>query len=159
MEQKSLAKWLKWVIAGMALCGLVGYAAIIPSWGADLVAAYPEFSGRYWPWLILLWATGVPCFVALGIGWGIASRVGRGQSFTAENARGLGWIARLAAGDSVAVFAGNVIFLLCDMSHPGVLLLSLLVSFAGVAVAVVAAALSNLTRRAAGLQEQSDLTI
>ena len=45
------------------------------------------------------------------------------------------------------------------MSHPGVTLLSLLVVFVGIAAAVAAAALSRLVKKAAALQEQSDLTI
>jgi hypothetical protein len=45
------------------------------------------------------------------------------------------------------------------MSHPGVTLLSLLIVFAGIAIAVAAAALSHLVHKAAALQEQSDLTI
>ena len=45
------------------------------------------------------------------------------------------------------------------MSHPGVALASLLGVFAGVAVAIAAAALSHLVRKAAELQEQSDYTI
>ena len=61
--------------------------------------------------------------------------------------------------DAGAVLLGNVAYLLLDLSHPGVLLLSLLVVFVGMAVAVIAYALSRLVRKAAGLQEQSDLTI
>ena len=45
------------------------------------------------------------------------------------------------------------------MSHPGVLLFSLAVIFAGIAVAVVSAVLSHLVAKAGDLQEQSDLTI
>ena len=45
------------------------------------------------------------------------------------------------------------------MNHPGVILMLLLVVFAGVAVAVAAAALSHLVKKAAVLQEESDLTI
>lgn len=45
------------------------------------------------------------------------------------------------------------------MSHPGVALFSLLVVFAGVAVAVASAVLSHLVQKAAVLQEQSDFTI
>ena len=49
--------------------------------------------------------------------------------------------------------------LFTNMSHSGVALFSLLIVFAGVAVAVAAAALSHLVQKAAVLQEQSDLTI
>ncbi len=159
MGQKSLSNWLKLVIVGTAICGVIVYAIVFPAYGADLVSRYPEFSDRYWPWLVFLWVTGVPCYAALAIGWRIAERIGRDQSFTSENARGLKWVSWLAAGDAAAFFLGNVILLLLNMSHPGVLLLSLMVAFAGVAVAVAAAALSHLVEKAVGLQEQSDLTI
>ena len=76
-----------------------------------------------------------------------------------ENAKLLALISRLAAGDAVFFFVGNVALWLLDMSHPGVVLLSLLVVFAGVAVSVAAACLSHLVRKAAVLQEQSDYTI
>ena len=46
-----------------------------------------------------------------------------------------------------------------NMNHPGILLLSWLFVFAGVAVAVAAAVLSHLIKKAAALQEQSDWTI
>ena len=159
MEQKSLSKWLKLIIIGMAICGVIVYAVVVPSCGASLRTSYPEFSNRYWPWLIFLWCTGIPCYAALALGWRIAERIGRDRSFTMENAVSLKWIAWLAAGDAAFFFIGNVVLLLLSMSHPGVTLLSLLVAFAGVAIAVAAAALSHLVQKAAGLQEQSDLTI
>lgn len=45
------------------------------------------------------------------------------------------------------------------MSHPSVVLFSLVVVFGGIAVAVAAAVLSHLSKKAALLQEQSDFTI
>lgn len=159
MEQKALSKWLKWVIVGVGICALLVYLFLIPGCGKSLAARYPEFANRYWPWLIFLWATGVPCFAALGLGWKIAASIGMDRSFTLSNARLLKWISYLAAGDSVFFFLGNVALLLCNMSHPGVTLFSLLVVFAGIAVTVAAAALSHLVQKAAALQEQSDLTI
>ena len=159
MKQKSLSRYLKLIVAGMAVCGIVVCALVVPSFGRDLVASYPEFAGRYWPWLLFIWAAAIPCFVALWISWRIAERIGMDRSFTSENARSLRWIAWLAAGDAAAVFVGNAAFLLLGLSHPGVLLLSLLIVFAGIAIAVAAAVLSHLVQKAAGLQEQSDLTI
>ena len=46
-----------------------------------------------------------------------------------------------------------------NMNHPGIVLLAMVVVFAGIAVTVAAASLSHLVSRAADLQEQSDLTI
>ena len=159
MEQKSLARWLKIIILGAGLCGLVIFFVIIPSYGSSLVASYPEFSNRFWPWLIFLWICGIPCYAALVFGWLIASNIGRDRSFTEKNARYFKWISWLAAGDSIFFFVGNIVLLFMNMSHPGVVLLLLLVVFAGVAIAIAAAVMSHQVKKAAALQEQSDLTI
>ena len=159
MEQKTLSRWLKVILVGVGLCGLVVYGAVLPLYGQSLVGQNPDMANRYWPWLIFLWATGVPCYATLVIGWRIAVNIGKDRSFSEDNARHLKRIALLAAGDAVFFFIGNIVLLFANMSHPGVVLGSLLVVFAGVAVSVAAAALSHLVLKAALLQEQSDLTI
>ena len=159
MEQKTLSKWLKLILLGMGICGLAVYLAVVPSFGDSLRSQYPEFAGRYWPWLIFIWVSGIPCYAVLVLGWRIAANIGRDASFSLENARFLRSIAVLAALDAAYVFLGNLAMLFLDMSHPGVVLLSLLVVFAGAAVAVAAGALSHLVQKAALLQEENDLTI
>ena len=159
MEQKTLSKWLKLILLGMGICGLAVYLMVVPSFGDSLCSQYPEFAGRYWPWLIFIWVSGIPCYAVLVLGWRIAANIGRDASFSLENARFLRSIAVLAALDAAYVFLGNLAMLFLDMSHPGVVLLSLLVVFAGAAVAVAAGALSHLVRKAALLQEENDLTI
>ncbi len=159
MKQSTLAKWLKFVLIGVGLCGIVGYAWVIPSFGQMLVQDNPEYAGCYYPWLIFLWVTAIPCYIALVLGWRIASNIGEDRSFSMDNARLLKWIAYLAVGDAGFFFVMNVLYLVLNMSHPGVTLISLIVVFAGIAVSVAAAALSHLVQKAARLQEQSDLTI
>ena len=159
MEQKGLATWLKIILVGVGICGLVVYFVVFPSYGESLVSDYPEFSNRFWPWLIFLWISGIPCYAVLVFGWKIAANIGRDQSFSNANAKYLKWIAWLAAGDGVFFFVGNMVLLFTNMSHPGIALFSLLVVFAGVAVAVASAVLSHLVQKAAVLQEQSDLMI
>ena len=136
MEQKTLSRWLKVILVGVGLCGLVVYGAVLPLYGQSLVGQNPDMANRYWPWLIFLWATGVPCYAALVIGWRIAVNIGKDRSFSEDNARHLKRIALLAAGDAVFFFIGNIVLLFANMSHPGVVLGSLLVVFAGVAVSV-----------------------
>lgn len=159
MEQKALSKWLKLILVGIGSCGLVIYLIVLPSLGKSIVEYYPEFAGRYWPWLVFLWMTGIPCYGVIIFGWKIAFNIGGDRSFTNENAGYLKWIAWLAAGDAFFFFAGNIVLLFTNMSHPGVTLLSFLVVFGGVAVTVASAVLSHLVKKAAVLQEQSDLTI
>ena len=159
MKQESLSKWLKAILIGVGLCGLAVYFGFFPLLGEGIVGQNPEYAFCFWPWLIFLWATGVPCFAALVCAWKIAGNIGRDRSFSMENARLLRLISYLAAGDAALFFLGNAVFLLLNMSHPGVLLASFLVDFAGVAISVAAAVLSHLVRKAADLQEQSELTI
>ncbi|MBR6380759.1 MAG: DUF2975 domain-containing protein [Lachnospiraceae bacterium] len=159
MEQKALARWLKIILIGVGICGLIIYFLLIPGYGAGIASRYPEFAYCYWPWLIFIWISGIPCFGVLVFGWRIAGNIGRDRSFCSENAAALKWVSWLAAGDAGYFFLGNVILLLLSMSHPGIALYSLFVVFAGVAVAVAAGVLSHLVQKAAELQEQSDLTI
>lgn len=159
MKQNTLAKWLKFIIIGVGICGLIVYAFIVPSYGQSLVNQNPELSYCYYPWLIFLWLTGVPCYVVLILAWKIASNIAKDQSFSVSNVKLLKWIAILAAGDSLLFFAVNIIYLFVNMNHPSIVLISFIVVFAGITVSVVSAALSHLVMSAAQLQEQSDLTI
>ncbi len=159
MSQSVLSKWLKLIIVAVGLCGLLVYAWVVPSLGQSVAAEAPEFAYCYRPWLILIWVTAVPCYVILALGWKISKNIGNDRSFSEENAKLLKWIAVLAAADAGFFFVMNIIFLFLNMNHPGIVLMSLIVLVAGVAVSAVAAALSHLVKKAAGLQEQSDLTI
>ena len=159
MEQKGLSRWLKGILAGIAVCGLVVYFLIIPEFGDAIARHYPEYASCYWPWLIFIWSTAIPCYIAFVFGWKIASNIGADKSFSYENAKYLKWIAWLAAADAGYFFAGNILLMFFNMNHPGIILFSLLVVFIGIAIAVAAGALSHLVRKAALLQEQSDLTI
>lgn len=159
MNQSFLSKWLKWIIGIVGLCGLLVCTRVIPSLGKMMLSEYPEFSYCYLPWMILIWVTAVPCYVVLGFGWRIAGNIGRNCSFSLENAKLLKWIAVLAAADAGCFFAMNIVYLFLNMNHPGIVLMSLIVLVIGIPISAVAAALSHLVRKAAELQEQSDLTI
>lgn len=159
MNQTSLAKWLKGIIIATAIVGLGIYGLIIPELGKSLVDKYPEFESYYLPWLLFLLSTGIPCYLVLFQGWGVASNIGRNKSFSMENAKHLKNISMLALIDTVYFFIGNIVLCLLNMNHPGILLGSLLVVVLGLVFCVAAAALSHLIEKAARLQDQSDLTI
>lgn len=160
MKQTSLAKWLKFIILGVGLCGIAVYAFVVPMLGQNVAAMdNGAFAYCYWPWLIFIWVTAVPCYAALVCAWKIAGNIGADQSFSSANAKLLKWISVLAAGDAIFFFVGNIVLLFLNMNHPAIVLLSLLVVFAGVVIAIASAVLSHLVMNAAELQEQSDLTI
>ncbi len=159
MNQLTLSKWLNLIIFVVGLCGLLVYTWIIPSLGQVMVMNYPEFAFSYWPWLILIMITAVPCYIILAFGWKISKNIRHDRSFSAENAKLLKWVAVLAAADTGFFFAMNIVFLLLNMNHPAFVLLSLVVLIIGISISVVSATLSHLVKKATDLQEQSDLTI
>ena len=159
MKQDKLASWLKFIIIGVGLCGLIVYALIVPMFGQAQVLEAPEFAYFYMPWLIFISLTAIPVYIALFFCWKVASNIGNDRSFSMDNARLLKWISWLAAADSAYFFIGNIVLLFMNMSHPGVTLMSLIVVFGGVAITIASAALSHLIVKAADLQEESDLTI
>ncbi len=159
MTQKSLSKWLKGIILGIAACGIIICGFLIPMFGRELALENPEFSHCYYPWLVMLWICAIPCYLVLYRGWKITVEIAGDNSFSYENARHLKHIGVLALADSVYFFVSNLVFLFLNMSHPSVFLVSLFVDFAGVVVAVIAAALSHLVLKAAEIQQENRLTI
>ncbi len=159
MEQKTLSNWLKCILVGLGICGVLIYLVAIPAYGLNLRKLYPEFSGRFWPWLIFILGTGIPCCAVLVLSWKITANIGRDRSFSEENAKFLKWISVLTAADAGYFLAGNILLFFLSMSHPAVVLVSFLIVFACVALSIASAVLSHLVKKAAQLQEQSDWTI
>ena len=159
MKQEHLAKWLKIIITGVAVCIAIVYVYIIPHFGQEIIFRFPEYSQWYLPWLVFVSVTAIPIIIALVYCWQVALEIGRENSFSYINAKSLKRISRLAFVDSVYFIVGNILMLILNMNHPGILFLSLMVMFAGIAISVAAAALSHLINKAAEIREENELTI
>ncbi len=159
MKKSTLPKWLKVVLAGCGLCGLMIYFHFIPAVGRELTGMLPEYTHCFWLWLIFLWLTGIPCFGVLVLGWQIAGTMQHDNEFTETNSKRFCWIARLMVGDAIFLVCGTVLYWLLGMAHPSMVILSIGCGFAGGAIAIAAKVLAILTSKAAALQEQSDWTI
>ena len=159
MEQKGLSNWLKAIIIGTGICGVIFYLVLVLGIGREIILEYPEFSSWFLPWAVFIIICLIPCYLTLAMGWRIANNIGNDRSFIMENAVKLDLVSKLAAGDSVFFFMGNIVLWLCGRNHPGMVIASLFISFAGVVISVGMAVLSHHTRKASELQEQSDLTI
>lgn len=159
MSPKSLSIWLKVAVIALAFIGLCVYAVIIPSYGVSKLSEYPEFSNRFLPWLLFITLTAIPVYFALTLCYLIAVNIGKDKSFSRKNSRYLKWIMIDVVAASTYFFIGNVILLFLSMSHPGIFLLSLLVTLLGFTLAVAAAVLSHLVAKAADIKNENDLTI
>ena len=159
MNQKKLAGWLKCITIFVGIVGGIFFFVIAPLAGRSFVRNGPEFAYLYWPYLIWIWAAALPCYAALWQFWKICVHIGRDESFCWDNARSLSCISRLAMGDTAFCFVVTLTFFCLNMIHPGLVILMLFVLAAGVALAVLAAALSHLVEKACALQQDSELTI
>ena len=159
MKQKELSLVLKviLVVCFLALALLACWA--VPSVGAEFAEGLPDLAWLFWPSLIVFWLTCLPVAAALVLVWRISGDIGRDSSFSLRNARRMKQISILALGDTAAYVVCAVVLLVLNALHPGVALLFFGVELFGVSVAVIAALLSHMIRKAAVLKADQDLTI
>jgi hypothetical protein len=146
-------------VIAATICGLFLCLYIIPSWGQSITFTNPEFSGWFWPWLIFTWLIALPCFAILGFVWKVSGSVMGETVFTIQTARWVKMGAVLLLSDAILIFVGNVLLLLLNMNHPGVLLLSIIGDIFVIALALFASVLSRYLTKAAVLQEESEGTL
>ncbi len=156
MTQAALAKRLKSIIWGVGIFGLIFYQVVIPylcfklfEYNADKVILS----------IVFLCSSGIPCYAVLFIAYRIADNIGKDLSFTNENAKLLKWISTLAMIDSTYLMIGNIVLIIIDAMNVMSFIILFMFVFLGVAISIVAAALSHLVAKAALLQSQNDLTI
>ena len=159
MKQKELSFWLKCVIVGVAVCGLVIYAVLVPKLADYCVKQGTLALENYDAWLISVWVSALSCYAVLVLAWRIAVNIGENRSFSIANAKLLKWISYLTLADVVYFFAVNVIFLLMDMTPAIMMGVALVICFFGTAFSVCAAALSHLVVKAAAIEEENELTV
>ena len=118
MKGKIIARRLNVVLIGLILCGIFVYGVFLPLRGHHMamMAKGGPFDGAFWPWLLYLWGTAVPCVVAVGYAFSITRTLREGRMFTPQNARRLLMIARWAIGDTVYFFIGQI--LVCHGMEP-----------------------------------------
>lgn len=159
MKHSILEKWLKLVIIGMGFCGVFVYGWGFPHICKKLCGLHPELTATFYAWLIFLIITVIPCYGLLIFAWRIADNIGKGEAFSYGNGKAFRGIFWMAASDTVFFLLGNLIFLILKMNRPEILLVSAVLIFFGIAIAVCARAMSYLVDNAADLQEENNGTI
>lgn len=159
MNQAQLAQWLKFLTIIVGIIGLLVAFLFLPMIGQGVEESYPEFGFYHWPYLIWAWVTLIPCFAALCFFWKMCDEISKNNSFCHENAKRLQTISRLFLMDTIQFFAVSIVFLLLNMMHFGVLLVTLFLDVAGVSLSMIFAVLSHWVEKASELKENNDLTI
>jgi len=159
MKQMELSKWLKWMVVIAAAVVLVLSFWVVPSLGKDAVCVNPELHYMFFPCLIFIWITAIPFYMALWKSWHICDRISKDQSFCEKNAVALKHISILAIIECILYLMGAFVLLLGNLLHPGILLIILFIQFVGVSIAILAATLSHLVKKASDMKSENDLTI
>ena len=115
---------------------------------------------RFWIDLIYIWIVGALSFAALGQAWKICVEIGRDNTFSEVNARGLVRISRLM-GTACALMAVGLAVLLFGRGQPEPVLegLTALGALIALVLALFASAMAQLIRAGAALKDENDLTI
>lgn len=159
MTHKTLARLIKAVILAAVAIVIAVYAFSVPALAFSMAEACPEFAGWMNKWLIFVAMTALPILVSAYQGWRVACSIGIDRSFTHDNARRIRIVSILAAADAGYFLLGNIVMLFLSMNHPGIVLISALISVVGFGISAAFAALSYLTEKAALMQDDTDLTI
>ena len=159
MNQKSLSIWLRAICAVGMLCTLFLSLVVMPTLGRAVAYDYEELAWLYWPCLAFFWLTAAVVIAFLALVWLIARDIGRDRSFTFVNARRLGACSVLALADTLLYAAVGCVLMAFNLLHFTLLVLGVILCAVGAAVSVACAALSHLTRKAADMQSENDLTV
>lgn len=155
MKQKELSILLRVIVAVCALAALA-FGAIVCITAAKSILLDHNWESVYLSLTTLLF---VPLFAALWELWHIFAEIGRDNSFCLENALRLRRVSFYALADTILELTSAMLLLSLDASHLVWLPVKLLLMLVGTAMAVASAALSHLTRKAALLKDENDLTI
>lgn len=159
MKQVELARWLKGIVLITGIIGLIACTFIVPSFGNDAVLENSELDYMFYPCLIFIWLSAIPFYIALWKAWGIFNEIAKDNSFSDENAMTLKSISKLALSEGLWYFVGLAILLILKLFHFGLFFIILLIIFAAIAIAVIAAALSHLVKKASDLKQENEYTI
>ncbi len=159
MKQKDMSVWLHVIVILVGAVVLFLAIAVVPGFGKEVVRKNPMMEPYYLPCLVFCWVSVLPVFAALALSWQIFTELGRDNSFCIANARRLRAISFLALADTVLyVIATAVLSSLAVLRLASFAALTCVV-FLGLAITVITAALSYLTRKAADMKTENDLTI
>lgn len=159
MSSRTLGNLMRVLVIAAAICGLFLCLYVIPSWGRSIIYSNPEFNSWFWPWLVFAWLVSLPCFAILVFVWKVSVAVIHETVFTYQTAKWVKMGAILLLSDVILLFVGNIVLLLLNMNHPGILLLSVIADIFAVALALLASVLSRYLTKAAVLQEESEGTL
>ena len=165
MKNQTASALLLAILACLGVFGLVFFLWLLPACARIILDLTLDdtygtrFGTFYYAWIGFAWASAVPCYAALCCAFRVARGMGRGEAFSRTTARDIDRFALCALVDACFVLAVNVLYLILDLSHPGIFLLFVLVELFGAAIFILFRILAAYVLQAAILREEQELTV
>ena len=156
MTSRTFCNLVRAAVIIVAICGIVACCYVLPVLGTVIKELNPEYTNFYFPWLIFLWLTIMPCFVILVFIWKVSTAIKLDTVFTFKTASFFSICTVILFCDVGFFFAGNIVFLLLGLNHVWIMFLSLIVGIFGITLTVLMALFSRYLTKAAALQEEAD---
>ncbi|WP_026673422.1 DUF2975 domain-containing protein [Alkalihalobacterium bogoriense] len=119
----------------------------------------PEFAYLKYPVLLGLYVTAVPFFMALHQAWQLLNYIEKNAAFSELSVSTLNKIKYCGNAIAFLYAVGTILLLTQNALHPGVAIISFLVMFTSVVIAVFAAVLQKLLKNALKIKSENELTI
>lgn len=119
----------------------------------------PEFAHLKYPLLFGIYATAIPFFVALFQGLKLLRYIDKKQAFTDLSVVSLRNISYSAVAIGILYLVGIIFLVSQNAGHPGIVLISLVIIFAMIVIAVFAAVLQKLLKNVIDIKSENDMTV
>ncbi|MGX4670067.1 DUF2975 domain-containing protein [Cerasibacillus sp. JNUCC 74] len=159
MKQKELSNWLKVIIV---ICGILGLLFCVyfgPEIGKEVLLNSEKMKVLYNPFIVFIWITGIPFYIALILGWKICLDISTNQAFSIKNANRLKQISVLAMIECFLYFVALIYLFIVKSISINMLIIILLILFFAFVISVLTSILSQLVREANKIKTDNDLTI
>ena len=160
MDDKKLTVFMRIAIILIGICGVAICLFWLPmtttkSFGALSWGALRKVEN--WTQYIFHWGISLPCFWLLIMAWEVTSDMQKGRLFIEKNAVRVKCATVILLCDILLFLIGNITFAILGWNEW--LVLHLFAAVVGLIVAIVLFIFSQYLRKAATLQEESDLTV
>ncbi len=154
--------FLKTVIAGMGIATLAICIFLLPMIAKGLPMEFPEIAYLKFPFLIGMYLSAIPFFVALYEAFKLLSYIDKNNAFSILSIKALRRIKYCGAVMSV-LYAATLMPLLYHVADfddaPGLVAIGMIFTCAPVVIAVFAAVLERLLRNAIDIKTENDLVV
>lgn len=159
MSQTEISNWLKTIVVVLAVTGALIFCLLVPLLASNLITAYRSHLPVIIPTLVCVYVVAFLCYSILFYFWKVSREIGHDNTFSLENSNAFSKISKICLGMIAPCMASLLLLGIPGILHPAILVFYLIVIIIAAVLAVLAAAMSHLIRKAYDLKQENDLTI